>query len=140
MMLLFGLIFLVSGCASYGELKYLIWGQTTDARVVDVTEMRTRRGRSQLQVEYSFTDNAATRTEFDAVPRSWPGTDGPTVRVQYLPGVPEASRLHGNGGKVWLGAFLACLAIGLFLIFRIWRDARAAVSGAPAVAYDRRYR
>lgn len=96
-----GLMFLVSGCFSVGELRYAVSGTTTDAQLLEVKEVvsRGRWGRqyTNLSVSYHFTDTAGgERTEKDLVPDDWPIASTPTIAVQYIPGKPEWSRLSGN--------------------------------------------
>ena len=106
-----GTIFLVASISSCREFKYAFRGETTDAEVTRVFETEEMRGRGRrkklLAVEYTFTDAAGREhSERDDVPISTPAPQD-TVRVQYLPGVDDSSRLAGR--ENW---FAVCLFFG----------------------------
>ena len=124
-----GLLFLVSSFFAWRELKYLVWGTTVDATLNGVTETQTvgRRGRSRsvIEVSYTFADRDGTpRREADLVPTDWPRPAGPTVPVQFIPGSPDVSRLHGHRNVVSLVIFFTCLAILAGFVGKLVLEAR----------------
>ncbi|MGE5610785.1 MAG: hypothetical protein ACM359_16160 [Bacillota bacterium] len=138
-MLVTALIFLVSTYFAYRELKYCIWGQTIDARVVrtyQITEYRRYSSKPLLVVEYSFKDSGTTRTEDDRVPIDWELPGNGTAKVQYLPGHPYASRLSGHRNLVFVWIFFASLLVAAFFIISLLRQARP--DPRPAILHHRR--
>ena len=67
-------VFLISGCMTYTELEYLVFGHTTDARVVDAklvdTSERRFRTTEKLRIDYQFTepDGTARKGQQDLSP------------------------------------------------------------------------
>ena len=53
-------LFLITGCMSWGEFMYLVAGNDAQAEVVKAFET-TRRGRTRLTVEYTFSEPDGTR-------------------------------------------------------------------------------
>jgi hypothetical protein len=142
-LLVAGLVFLVSGWFAFGELRYWAFGETADATITEVkeTSQAGRRGRSRpmLAVRYSFPESGgATRSERDDVPPDWtpPGgaslQPGSKVKVQYLPGVPDKSRLAGHATTLPLLIFVACLVAIVGFGIWLWRHAYQAVHSRPA--------
>src|SRR5690349_5495740 len=92
-------VFFVCGYFAYHEARYAVFGATVDADVLRVSEqiIHGRRGsRTQkLLVEYRFADPSGTvRKESDTVPMDFPvAQQGETLPVQFIGGVPGASRL-----------------------------------------------
>ena len=132
-------LFLIFGWFAAGEVRYLAFGETADARVTELFETKKSRRWSQysmLAVRYTFTDgDGTTRAERDDVPPDWETTDGSTLAVgsttpvEYLPGVEGKSRLSGNGNTFALVIFLiAVLAIAAFGVW-LWRHASEMVHG-----------
>lgn len=128
-LLIAGAIFLVSGCVSWGEVVYLLFGRDAQADVTKAYEV-TRRGRfgvggrTRLTVEYSFSEPDGTRrTGTDTVPTDWFDQPGGKVEVRYTAGANGSSRLAGHVNWVGLGFF--GLSVGLlgFFGFRLWREA-----------------
>jgi hypothetical protein len=137
--LLFGaVLFLVSGCISYDEFVYLIFGRKTQASVTGVSEVtRTRRfGLSKnkvLMVDYSFAEPDGTRrTGSDAVPIDWPRPEGSKVEVQYTRGADGSSRLAGHVN--WFGLIFFGVSFASVCVFgyRLWREASEATSGSTS--------
>ena len=127
MMLACGILFLVSAVMSYRELQYMMSGETAQATLIRTETSRSRRhGRPYptLVVEYQFADarGGGVRKESDRVPTDWPIDRGTTqIAVEYIPGSPGWSRLHGHSQMVWVYLFGACLlAIGYFF-YKFWK-------------------
>lgn len=102
-----GILFLVSTFMSYGELRYMMSGETAQATLIRAYETSrvSRRGgeRRTLVVEYQFADANAggVRKESDRVPTDWPIERAATqIAVEYIPGEPGSSRLHGHSQMV----------------------------------------
>lgn len=109
-LMIFGtVLFLVSCFFSVRELRYMLWGELVDAKIVEVRAV-TETGRygqthQRLKVSYQFQDEATQRRESDTVSDSWELERGPTVSVQFIPGSPKTSRLEGHSQRVWLLVF-----------------------------------
>ncbi len=102
-----------------------------EAKVVRTFETKGASSRSgpKLAVEYTFTDAATgSRSERDDVPISWK-IDGPTVTVEYLPGVADSSRLKGNDRSMRVYLFAASCVWLLVEGYNVWSMAHAAVHG-----------
>ncbi|CAG1005292.1 hypothetical protein PHYC_03216 [Phycisphaerales bacterium] len=122
-------LFIASGIASCHELRYLAFGKSAQAQCQN-TEVIRRRGRygivsHELRVRYAFDDGSlGSRKEEDYVSVEWSNTvqPGAPVAVQYIPGVPERSRLKGHN-YAWLTIpFAVCtLALAGFSVY-FWRD------------------
>ncbi|QDT89628.1 hypothetical protein [Gimesia algae] len=123
--------FLISGYLSFKELKYTVWGATTEATVTNTFDTAESRRKPLLAVEYTFTDEDGKHySERDDVPIDWP-VPGPTVNVQYLPGVEDSSRLEGHSSKVAVWVFLSCCVLLCFAGFKLYQMASEAVDGPP---------
>lgn len=123
--------FLISAYFSYQELKYAVWGTMAEATVTRTFETADmgRRGRRQprLAVEYTFTDvRTGPRSERDDVSIDWSVPQG-TVDVQYLPGVPDSSRLKGNSSQIAVWIFFACLAWLGYSGYQLYREANSPI-------------
>jgi hypothetical protein len=105
---------------SINELRYIIWGNSIEARLIDAHAVpgRRRSNPPHMHVEYEFADGAQTRRESDDVDIHSGTGKAPTVPIEYIPG-SASSRLKGNDHKGWLwvsGSFLiAGLGIGVLL-------------------------
>lgn len=125
-------LFVISAFFSYHEVRYAVFGKTTDAQLIKVKEttVSSRHGsRAALDVHYRFTDRDGTvRNEEDRMNISWqePETtaeDGTrVVQIEYIPGSSESSRLHGREFK-WImpAIFLALLGYLAYQAIRFWR-------------------
>ena len=128
-LILAGLLFLVTGCVSWGEFVYLLAGKTADAKVTKVMEV-TKRGRfgistgTQLEVSYEFTEADGTRrTASDTTDVNWPVPASGKTPVQYTAGADGNSRLSGKVNWIALTIFgVSLLAVGWFT-FRLIRRA-----------------
>ena len=133
-LILSGIVFLGSGCISWGEFIYLVAGQTAPATVTQVaapTVRFSRGGGRSLEVTYSFTEADGTpRTGSDTVGRDVPVPASRTT-VQYTPGKGGMSRLAGRTNWVALCVFGgSLLAVGVFG-FLVVRRASAEVNDKP---------
>ena len=120
-------VFLASTYYAWHELRYMLWGDTVDARIIrtfDTREPGTRgRSRPLLAVEYSFTDAATgeIRSERDDVAPDWP-VDGDTVAVQFIPGKPDSSRLSGHRNLLSVFIFVVCLTAVAAFVYKMHRE------------------
>jgi hypothetical protein len=144
-LLFMGVLFLFSAFFAYSELRFAIWGKTTEAEIIETFETsEPGLGRKAvvrhvvngpendiLAVKFRFKEEGGTlHEERDDVPISWTLDDPEKVTVQYIPGEPESARLagHSNDGSVYL--FLAMLALLMFFGYRLYRHASEAVHGS----------
>jgi len=130
---LFG-VFIISLFFAFRELRFVIWGMTTQARLIDVYEGKdiNVRGDSEpaLVVHYTFQDpveGLGMRDENDLLPIDWRRPGGETVQVQYIPGVKNASRLVGHRRMGSVVFCLASLAIVSGFILKLAREAKEPV-------------
>ncbi len=129
------IISLLSGCFSWGELVYLLFGRDAQA---DVTKalLVTRGGRlgvggrEMLVIEYEFTEpDGIKRGGTDTVPPDWPPPVNGKVPVRYTAGEKGHSRLAGHVS--WVALTLFALAAGGVAVFgyRLMREANDATRG-----------
>jgi hypothetical protein len=145
LMLVVPALLVASTYLAWWELRFLVQGRTTDA-VVDRVEAITLRPHrtfsdSYLEVRYSFKDELTERfrTEHDDLPLAWP-RPGSTVRIQYVAGLPGASRVEGHR-HVWSTIFFVVCLIGSGVyVGLLLREARRAVSEEEAFEARRRRR
>ena len=126
-LLIGGLVFLVSGCFSVGEMKYKMGAKEADAKVVSTQEVqeRGRRGRvrNKLEVEYVFKDEKGSAYKGkQRVDDDSPIREGQTIRIEYL---ADKSRIKGEDNMFWVYVFLASVAFVVFKIVMIWRQSKA---------------
>lgn len=119
--------FLASGYYSYQEMKYLIWGETTQAKVTGASEVinlgKRNRGKPLLGVEYTYTDSAGqTVNEKENVSLDTKIENG-TLEIQYLPGVADSSRYVGKSRLFTLFIFLGCLTWLVYMGFKLAKEA-----------------
>ncbi len=99
---------------AWPEFRYVLFAKTVQAHVNDIREVVESRRRSDelvLHVEYEFADNGETRHEFDRVPLTWVRpSPGETTPVEFLPGLPLASRLAGHRNLASLTLLFVALA------------------------------
>ena len=137
-------VFIVSMFVSCSELKYQVYGKSTDAKLVKVSPIletgRRGRGRDALALDYQFTDtDGQVRNEEVTVSKDWQppevGESGlRTIQVQYIPGSPGDSRLTGKENWVTVLVFLGITGFLVFQVIRFWRtyqenERRSARSG-----------
>ena len=100
LMVIVPMLFVVSTCLAWWELRYFLQGRTALATVDRIQKVSyTRRGPLQyhLEVRYSFKDElAGIRSEYVSVPLSWSHPVGSTFPIEYVPRSPGASRLEGD--------------------------------------------
>lgn len=122
--------FLISAYTSYNETRYLLFGHKAQA-VVTKAHIQNGSGRSAntdyLSVTYTFTDkDGADRTESDTLSPddvlAQGLASGVPVKVQYISGEPEKSRLAGHN-LVWLTIPFVVLTLALAVMtVRFWRE------------------
>ena len=124
-------VFLISGCMTYTELEYLVFGHTTDARVVDAklvdTSERRFRTTEKLRIDYQFTepDGTARKGQQDLSPDRIEEL-GETVSVRYTPGKDGMSRMAGTANVLLLGIFFISLAAIIGFGAKLVRDGNEA--------------
>lgn len=103
LLLILFFLFFMSAYFSYAHIKYLIWGETTQATITDVREYS-----DGLAIYYTFHDENGKRVKArDTAPHNWsvPETN---VLVQFLPGGTGESRLSRNSHNAPIWMLLAC--------------------------------
>ena len=119
--------FLASGYYSYQEIKYMIWGETTQANVTGTSEVinlsKRGRGKPLLGVEYTYTETAGkTVNEKENLPLDTKIENG-TLEIQYLSGVAGSSRHVGKSRLFTVFIFLGCLTWLGFMGFKLAKEA-----------------
>ena len=113
------------------ELKYAIRGKTTDAQVTEAKRYMSS-GRTKtphLDLKYSYQEaDGASRGGRDDVPESWVPGDLKTVKVQYIPGVEDSSRIQASE-RMMPVYFFAAAALWLgYAIFKLAREASTPIA------------
>jgi hypothetical protein len=127
------LVFLVSGCISYGEVAYFLNGRDADADVTKVYESRGRRGSTSLTVEYAFVEPDGTRRKgMESVLTDWPVPANGKVGVRYTAGEDGSSRFSGR--VRWLGLGLFAVSAGVVVLCAV----RLLIEGASEPAPRRK--
>ena len=118
-----GVLFLVSGCYSWTEVVYSVWGRTTEARVVSarIRESTSRRRSDKLVVEYTFNEDGGAvrneRVEFSA--DTPPPRPGSPIEIRYVAGREGYSRPLGHRQWVFMILFLFSLGVLGYFVFRM---------------------
>jgi hypothetical protein len=133
------LLFLMSGCFSWGELIYRVSGRTIEAGIVEAKQV-THRGRfgdekpPVLLIHYAFVEPDGTRRNgVDEIsPDRFEIPADRKVMVQYTAGPEGSSRLAANASMSGPFVFLIALVLVGFFGYRLFRDASAATSRLDA--------
>jgi hypothetical protein len=125
--------FIVSAAFALVETRYLLWGRTVPARLVEVKETKEHAGAGQttpiLVFQYTFNDGEqGLRIERDTVPIDWPRPAGNTVDVQYIPAEPGSSRLLGHRNEFSVIFCLGCLAAVVAFVVKLALEANEPIS------------
>ncbi len=143
-LLFVGALFLFSAYFAYEEFRFLIWGETTEAEIIETFETRdVHAGRMEvvdravngakndiLAVKFRYTEADGTlHEERDDVPIDWKLDDPHKAVVQYIPGEPRSTRLAGHARTGYVYFLLAMLALLSFFGHRLYRHASHAVHG-----------
>jgi len=119
------ILFFVSLAMSCQELRYMVSGKTADAFLVsDQIVVRSTRNSEHEQrvIRYTFSDNGKQRQEFSDVDMDWPRVEGATVKVQYIAGLEDQSRLLGQHHTAWVTVFLGSLVAGGIGVWALSRE------------------
>ncbi len=125
-------VLLVTGWWSASELRYLVWGRVIEAKLIQSHAVpgQIEPEERVLRVTYEFREpGGSLRREEDDVPEDWILSPLSPIDVQYIPGSPGSSRLAGNFSLVPVFVFAGVLAWLGFCLYKVWREARAAVAG-----------
>ena len=131
--LAFAGVFLISTYFAWDAMRYKVFASTADARVVRTYESTDigRRGRRtpRLGVEYQFTDKSgATVTEKDEVSLDTAISSNGAIRVEYLAGIRDSSRIAGTRSAALPILFFVGSLIGLAVfIVKLAREANAPI-------------
>jgi hypothetical protein len=120
-----GILFIFSCVMSYGELRYLCFGETVEATIISAkqVEVRGRRGRTstRLKVEYRYEDSGGIlRTDSDRVSTDWELPETEEIQVQCIAGT-DSSRLAGHTQMIWVYVFGLCLVGVLGAGLKFWK-------------------
>ncbi|HRX84801.1 MAG TPA: DUF3592 domain-containing protein [Phycisphaerae bacterium] len=124
---LVGVLFLLSGYASCVETKYLIWGKTTNAEVIDARKTVSNSGRrivDVLEVRYTFKEEDGTvRKESFTQSLNKPAPSGGALPIEYIPGAPGKSRMQGKRNYLFVVIFAIMSGALIVLTVKIMRQA-----------------
>jgi hypothetical protein len=130
---------------SYEEAIYLIRGNSTQAKITDVSFETPRYfgipTGERLLVDYEFTEADGThRTGRDFRSKDWEIPDNRTVAIRFTSGVNGTSRFAGHVNWFGLGFFVISLTwVGCFG-YALWRERRRPASHASARKPEREQR
>ncbi len=121
------LAFLISAYASCRDIKYELWGVTTEATITRTRKKITTRGRRVvhvLVVDYRFVEEDGTERNDDMSRElDWQAPSGNKLQIDYLPGAEGESRRHGKRNYIALVFFFGTLTAGVVFTGRLWRRA-----------------
>lgn len=128
-----GIMLVVSGLFSLGELRYLLLSRKATAVVDSSTRISIRPGARSSQIVqavlYHFREADGTaRQGADRLVTYWLAPKaGDRVQVQYFPGRPGSDRLAGNGAKVMPSLFVLCLLgfVAVYVVLRLEQRKRS---------------
>ena len=108
------LVFIVSGLISWREMKYQLYGETTEAvikRVIPVKHRDRGRDYTVYHVRYMWTQrDGVKREDVDDVGTEWNRPASDTIRIDFLSG-EQGSRLSGDVNYFALVYFYGSAAI-----------------------------
>lgn len=112
--LVLGVLLLVAGLGSLGELEYLLRGRRALAVVDSSVRINTnpgmKSGRIVQEVQYHFLADGAERQGRERLATYWLAPKaGDKVPVQYLPGRVGKERLVSSDPKVMPDVFVFCI-------------------------------
>jgi hypothetical protein len=140
-MLFFVFILLVSGFFTIRELNYSMKAEMVDGRVERTESYRTvgRRSRERTRVYYNFTDKqgVAHSDSDDDLSAGWEPPASGIVKIQYVPGDEEMSRLAENTNYFMVVLFIGSLGAVGYYGYKFWREVREATK-TPASSYRRK--
>ncbi len=113
-------MFIASSVISYSEAAFVLYGRDTDGTVTHLYEITSRRGGTQLKVEYSFTEpNGIKREGTDFVSQGWAVPADRRVAVRYATGARGSSRLAGHPNRLAVVMFFISGAVLLAFFVRL---------------------
>lgn len=121
--------FFYSGYLSCVEFKYMLWGQSTDAKFIRVTkgidlDRKNDPDRKILGVRFQFNEEDGTPRE-NVINREidWQEPADGTIKIDYLPGKERASRVHGERKTFPMVVFFTAMGLLTFSFVRLYRKA-----------------
>ena len=130
----FIVLFITSGIVSCGEIKYVLWGETTDATIVSVTRGTAITGYSRSSsrtvpvkdVRYKFAEKDGTEREgVVSMSIRWEPPKNRELKIDYVPGHERKSRLHGDNNNIQLMFFLGSSgALVIWFGYLFWKGSR----------------
>ena len=119
-------VFVVSGFTSCNEIRYSLFGEKTEARIVEMKRIREGRSpRESLSISYVFNDKKRGDTrENDTVSLDYPVPESSVIPIEYFPGEVYSSRIAGNTNHVWIVIFVVSLAVFIGFIVKLAVEAQ----------------
>lgn len=119
--------FIITGCLSWVELKYAIWGVSTYGNIIEVRETYEvgSRGRHipKQNVHYSFEDRVGQlHDEHENVSMKFP-IPAEKIAVQYLPGVKNSPRIRSWTYQIPVWIFTGCILFLAVVLARLAHEA-----------------
>ncbi len=110
-------LFLMSAVKSCTEIKYSLFGEITEAKILRTAEVESSRGQVSLRVKYRFKDlDGKSHDGLASVdPDEFTMPEDRVIQIIYLPGSPRISALASQPGHFWTTLFLV-----MSLVFTIW--------------------
>lgn len=121
-------LLVVATWAGCSEIRYSLYGQTTQARITNLDIYKPRRSGEMINVRFAFLDtDRSQRIESFGVPIEQQSayTKGATITVQYIPLRPGTARRAGESNWwLTLPIFIAAGATAYF-VWRFLKDFKA---------------
>ena len=112
LLVLIGVVFVASTFFAYRELRFVVFGRTTNATVESIEQVRLRRIRATL-VHYADADGNPHAGSYDLEVLANEPRKGDTLVVEYVGGSSRrVGRRNGGALMVFLGSGLALAACG----------------------------
>ncbi len=124
--------FLISLVTSCQELKFTMWGNKADAKVVSIKEVMVQVGRRstdepRIQVEFTYTDGGNQIKGRDQLPLDWDLGDakpGDTIKIEYMAGDKLSARVEGHRNLSGVYFFIAMFVVLVLLFIKASYDAK----------------
>lgn len=107
----------------------MMWGETTDAKIMKVTKGTESRGRFQPRrevwgVRFAYDDLDGTKRENVVnMPIDWKEPAEGTLKIDFVPGKERTSRLHGKKNLIPVYMFGGAILFALFVFIKLFRQA-----------------
>ena len=121
--------FIISGCLSWVELKYAVWGVAAQGRVIEVRQTYEVGGRGRhipkQNVHYTFRDiSGQFHDEHENMSVNFKVPEK-LIAIQYLPGVKNSPRIKIWKYQIPVWIFLGCIVLVSIGIARLAYEANS---------------